>query len=251
MSGTVHKAVLLAAGRGTRLGVLTEDFPKPLLEVGGKPIIVHILDGLMAAGIDEVTIVTGHAAARLEAELGNGAGSGLKICYVRQERLEGTARALALARDHLGDEPFLFGWGDIVVRRENYRNVLRAARFADAVIAVNEVEDPFAGAAVYFDAGSGLVTRIVEKPARGTSTTRWNNAGFGVLTPAIWPAIDALEPSARGEYELPQAISALVESGSRVRAVPVEGPWFDVGTPESLEAARAEFAGRRRAETAR
>jgi len=237
------KAVLLAAGRGTRLGAITANYPKPLLDVGGQPIIARVLSGLSRAGIEEVTIVTGHFAELLEAEVGNGAGSGLAVRYVRQERLGGTARALALARDWLGEDRFFFGWGDILVQPANYRNLIRAARLADAAIAVNEVDDPWAGAAVYIDA-DGLVTRIVEKPPKGTSTTRWNNAGFGVLGAAIWPEIDRLEPSLRGEYELPRAIAALAESGVRVRAVPVEGPWFDIGTPEDLERARAAYRRR-------
>ena len=86
-----------------------------------------------------------------------------------------------------------------------------------------------------------MVQRIVEKPAKGTSTTHWNNAGLSVLGPAIWSEIDQLEASARGEYELPQAVAALVASGARVVAVPVEGEWFDVGTAEDLERARAGF----------
>ncbi len=236
----VEKAVLLAAGRGTRLGALTERLPKPLLSVGGRPIIVHILDGLFRAGIRDVTIVTGYLAEMVEAELGNGAGSGMEIRYVRQEKLEGTARALCLAREPLGDATFFVGWGDILVRPENYRAIVRASRLADAAIAVNEVGDPSLGAAVYLDEAMN-VQRIVEKPGPGTSTTRWNNAGLAVLGPNIWPFIDALEPSERGEYELPQAVAALVASGARVVAVPIQGPWFDIGTPENLEAARAAF----------
>lgn len=240
----ITKAVLLAAGRGTRLGAITAHYPKALLEVGGRPIIVRIIDGLARAGITDLAIVNGHEAALLEAEVGSGAQSGIQVSYLRQERLEGTARALALARSFAGEDSFFFGWGDILVEPGNYDRVLKAARFADAVLAVNEVDDPTAGAAVYVD-GEMRVTRIVEKPAPGTSSTRWNNAGFGVLGPAIWPEIDRLTPSARGEYELPQAIAALVDSGAAVRAVPVEGPWFDIGAPDDLAAARAAFTNTR------
>ncbi len=240
----ITKAIQLAAGRGTRLGAITAHYPKALLEVGGRPIIVRIIDGLARAGIADLAIVTGHEAALLEAEVGTGAHAGLRIVYVRQERLEGTARALALARGFAGDDHFFFGWGDILVAAPNYARVIKAARFADAVLAVNEVDDPAAGAAVYVDEEM-RITRIVEKPPPGTSATRWNNAGFGVLGPAIWPEIDRLTPSPRGEYELPQAIAALVASGAAVRAVPVGGPWFDIGAPEDLAAARAAFTNTR------
>ena len=244
MTADVSKAVLLAAGRGTRLGALTERMPKPLLSVGGRPIIARILDGLRAAGIREVLIVTGYLGEQIERELGNGAASGFSITYARQETRDGTARAAALAREFAGDERFFVGWGDILVDPANYPKLVRAARFADAAIAVNEVADPAAGAAVYVDDGM-RATRIVEKPAPGTSATPWNNAGLCVLPPAIWPFIEALEPSERGEYELPQAIAAFIEGGANVRAVPTDGPWFDIGTPENLEAARAAF-GRER-----
>lgn len=236
----ITRAVLLAAGRGTRLGAITANYPKALLEVGGRPIIVRILDGLARAGVTEVAIVSGHAANLLEAEIGTGEQSGMCIRFFRQEHPEGTARALALARDFAGEDRFFFGWGDILVEPGNYSRVIKAARFADAVIAVNEVADPCAGAAVYVD-DAFRVTRIVEKPAPGTSTTHWNNAGFGALGPAIWPEIESLAPSPRGEYELPQAIAAMVAAGAEVRAVPVVGPWFDIGTPGDLAAARAAF----------
>lgn len=243
----LRKAVILAAGRGTRLGELTAHYPKALIQVGDRPIIVHILDGLLEAGIDDVTIITGHAGRILQREIGNGGQSGIAIRYVEQTELDGTAHGIALARDHLGDAPFFFGWGDILVQPRDYRAVIRASRTADAAIAVNFVRDPFAGAAVYIDGedGRGPVTRIVEKPPKGTSTTHWNNAGFGVLTGAIWPEIDALEPSPRGEYELPQAIAALVDKGARVIASPVEGPWFDIGTPEDLQHARDAYSSAR------
>jgi dTDP-glucose pyrophosphorylase len=235
------RGVILAAGRGSRLGELTRDVPKPLLSVAGRPVIVHVLDGMLAAGIRDLAIVIGYRGDQIEEELGNGAAVGASIEYFRQEHLDGSARAVALARDFVGDAPFAFTWADILVRPENMARVVRASSLTGAAIAVNRVDDPATGAAVYVDNpdGDGYVERIVEKPAPGSSTTPWNNAGLGVLPPAIWPLIEALTPSPRGEYELPNAIAALVESGAPVRAVPIDGPWFDIGTLESLAAARA------------
>jgi dTDP-glucose pyrophosphorylase len=249
--GDVRKAVLLAAGRGTRLGSLTADRPKPLLTIGRRPLIAHILDGLLAIGIEGVIVITGYRAAMIEAELGNGAGSGISITYVHQQQLNGTARALALARDHMGEERFFFTWADILVEPRDYAAVLKGSRLADGAIAVNPVDDPAEGAAVFTDpplpwppaheSPAAYVTRIIEKPPPGSSDSHWNNAGFGVLAPAIWDAIEHLQPSPRGEYELPAAIDAIVQAGQRIRAIPVNGPWFDIGTPEALEAARAAF----------
>lgn len=236
------KAVLLAAGRGARLGALTESTPKPLLEVGGAPIIVRIINALAASGISEIAVITGHLAERLEAALGDGSDFDVTLRCIRQDDVNGTATALTLAWDWLGEGPFFAGWGDIVVDPANYGRVIEGASETCAALGLNHVEDPWAGAAVYLD-DSMRVTRLVEKPPRGTSTTNWNNAGLHVLPPAIWAHIDALQPSARGEYELPQAIAAMIAAGVPVRGVPIAGPWFDVGTPESLAAARAEFGG--------
>lgn len=237
----MKRGILMAAGRGTRLGELTAKFPKPMLEVAGAPIIGHILNGLAGQGVQEVVIITGHCADLLEQGLGHGDRFGLKLRYLRQPQPpEGTARALWLARDLLTDAPFFFGWGDILVSLENYGRILCAASGRDAVLGVNAVDDPWAGAAVTVEEGM-RVKKIVEKPPRGTSATPWNNAGLGVLGPSIWPHVEALRPSDRGEYELPQAIAALVDSGANVGAVPIEGHWFDIGTAEDLQRARREF----------
>ena len=237
----INDAVVLAAGKGSRLGPLTATTPKPLLDVAGRPTILHVLDALAGAGITRVTVVTGHLGDHLEASLRAWRSPCCSLRFVRQETLDGTARALALAEDTL-DGSFLFCWGDILVGPATYADVLAAAGSSAGVLAVNEVADPSAGAAVYVD-DTMRIQRVVEKPARGTSVTNWNNAGIGVLPPAIWAAIDALEPSERGEYELPRAIASLIERGHDFRAVPVRGQWFDIGTPETLAAAREAFAG--------
>ena len=232
--------VLLAAGRGTRLGALTGHLPKPLLEVGGKPIIGRVIEGLRDAGVTSLAVVVGYRAEQMEEALGDGSAWGVRLRCIRQGTVNGTATALQLARTFLGDAPFFVGWGDIVVDGANYRRVVSAAESSGAALAMNDVDDPWTGGAVYVDEAMRVV-RLVEKPPKGTSTTRWNNAGLFVLPPDIWPFVDNLQPSLRGEFELPQAIAAMVESGVPTVGVPIDGPWFDIGTPENLAAAREWF----------
>ena len=228
-------AVILAAGRGTRMGLLTANVPKPLLALRGRPIIDHILTGLRAAGIDEAVVVTGYLAEQIERHLGTGEALGMRLSYRRQARPEGTARALLLARDAIEEEPFLLSWGDIVVEPEQYAVLLDEHRRApcDALLSVNATDDPWQGAAVYVDE-HWRVTRLVEKPPRGSSQTPWNNAGIVVCTPLVLQYAQRLPASARGEYELPQAIAAMIADGREVRACPVRGFWSDLGRPEDL-----------------
>jgi NDP-sugar pyrophosphorylase family protein len=224
------------------MGALTAATPKPLLNVSGRPLIEHILCGFAAAGIRRAVIVTGYLGAAIEHALGTGAGLGVQLEYRRQEHADGTARALLLAQPAIGSEPCLVSWGDILVPQRFYREFIDAfARTpCDAQLAVNDVDDPWRGAAVYVD-DDWRVQRVEEKPLRGTSTTCWNNAGILLLTPLAFSYARDVAASPRGEYELPQAVAQMVADGRSVRAVPVRGPWSDVGTPEDLATANALF----------
>jgi len=242
----IRKAVLLAAGRGARLGALTTTTPKPLLDVAGRPIIEHIVGALDAAAVAEIAIVTGYLGEQIAewARSFVARNKRSRIQTVTQRELNGTAGALTAARDFVaGETAFIFGWGDILMSCENYPRFVESARASDAdlILTVNRVDDPWRGAAVYVDA-NWRVQRVMEKPPRGTSTTNWNDAGLFAATALIWKYVDALRPSARGELELPQAIAAMVEDGRDVRAVDVRGFWSDVGTPEDLQIARRNFA---------
>jgi NDP-sugar pyrophosphorylase family protein len=232
-------AIVPAAGRGTRLGSITETTPKPMLDIAGRAALLRVLDGVVAAGIPRAVVVTGHLGEVVERGMVD---APLPVDTIRQDPMDGTATAVLAARHLAGDGPFMVTWGDALSRPEAYAAVAdRWRRGADAVIAVDRVDDPAAGAAVWL-AGDRVV-EIVEKPPPGTVDTPWNNAGILVLPATAWEAIAAVGPSVRGEYELTDALVSLVSGGADVRAVRLEGPRIDIGTPERLARARRVFGG--------
>lgn len=244
----IRTAVLLAAGRGTRLGTLTTDTPKPLLEVAGVPLIEHIVGGLIDAGMRDFVIVTGYLGEKIERWSTDfaAANAGIAIRTSRQKLLNGTAGAMVAAREYVAaEEYFIFGWGDILMDRGNYPRFVEVSRRLDydLLLAVNDLDDPWRGAAVYVDSEL-RVRRLVEKPPRGTSSTRWNSAGLFATSARVFEYIERLRPSSRGELELPQAIESMLADGKQVRAVAMSGFWSDVGTPEDLAKARAQFPKR-------
>lgn len=231
----IRKAMLLAAGRGTRMGELTEELPKPMLPLHGKPMIEHIVRRLQQAGLGEILIVVGYRRELIEDHFRTGF-SGLS--FVVQEVVEGTASAVKLGRDFAGDDPFLLTFGDIICDTSNYAGIAAELErnAAAAAIGVKYADDPWQGAAVYPDAG-GMVRKMIEKPPRGTSSTHWNSAGLYAFRPEIFDEIATAPKSARGEYEITTAIEQLIEHGRPVRMFEMTGAWRDVGRPEDLAAA--------------
>ncbi len=224
--------VILAAGRGTRLSAIGVETPKPLVAVAGVPAVDRVVDGLLDADVAGIVVVTGHRADEVEAHL---AGRSAPVRCVRQLRQLGTADALMAARRSLGDSRFLVAWADVVVRPVTYRIVIDGATGVDGALAVNELADVTSGAAV--TVVDSVVSRIEEKPGHAPPVPGCNNSGIMCLEPSVWPHIEAVEASPRGEYELPDAINTWIGDGAVVRAVPVEGYWFDIGTPGTLATA--------------
>jgi UDP-N-acetylglucosamine diphosphorylase / glucose-1-phosphate thymidylyltransferase / UDP-N-acetylgalactosamine diphosphorylase / glucosamine-1-phosphate N-acetyltransferase / galactosamine-1-phosphate N-acetyltransferase len=250
VAAEITTAVLLAAGRGKRLGDLTARTPKPILDIAGSPLISHIVDALMGAGLAHFIVVTGYLSDQIEgwAKIYQHENPGIKITTVRQPELNGTGGAMLAAKAHLASQPrFVFGWGDILMDRANYPRFIHHARNDEyhLMLAVNRVKDPFRGAAVYLDTHM-RVERLDEKPAPGTAKTEWNNAGLFASSQIVFDYLARLEPSARGELELPGAIAQMIADGRVVRAIDMRGFWTDVGTPEDVEAARAWFKPKRK-----
>ena len=250
VAAKLSTAILLAAGRGTRLGDLTAKAPKPMLEIAGAPLISHIVSALARASLTRFVVVTGYLSEQIEdwAKTFADENSAIQINTVRQAKLNGTGGALLSARKPVaGEASFLIGFGDILMDRANYARFVDDARNEDCdlTLAVNRVKDPYRGAAVYVNE-SMRVERIVEKPEPGTSSTNWNNAGLFATGPIIFDYVERLTPSPRGEIELPGAIAQMINDGRVVRAIDIRGFWSDIGTPQDLEIARTRFKRKER-----
>jgi dTDP-glucose pyrophosphorylase len=232
MSAT--KAVILAAGRGTRMKGLTNDLPKPMLEVRGKPILLHILEGLKAAGVTDFCIIVGHRADVVRRFFGDGSNFGVRVCYATQVVQDGTGRVVELAKDFAGRDAFVLSYGDILVNPANYPRIVEPGD-AEAIVTVknNEGEMAKGGCVVVNDRFE--LTDLIEKPA-GPPPSPWYNAGIYTFRPVIFDFTSRLKLSPRGEYELTDAIRELARSGKLVKVVELSGSWVDVRDPDVLSA---------------
>jgi dTDP-glucose pyrophosphorylase len=229
----ISKAVLLAAGRGTRMRELTAELPKPMIKVQGKPILLHIVEGLQAAGIKNFLIIVGYHGDAVRSYFGDGTCFGLQIKYATQVVQDGTGRVVDLARDFVDQSPFVLSYGDILVDPGNYKAIVDLADEVEAIISVKQNEDVSKGGAVFVNERME-VTDIREKPAPGERASAWYNAGVYAFRPSIFNWTSKLQPSPRGEYELTDAIRDLAQSGKKVQALELRGAWADVRDPEVL-----------------
>ncbi len=238
------KAVILAAGKGTRMREITDSIPKPMVEVGGRPMLWRVLTALRGAGVGEAAVIVGYMADSIRSYFGDGETVGVRLSYFVQEVQNGTGKAAEPAREFLSDGPFFFSFGDILTDPSVYSGMSDdfASSATDLLLAVREVDDPSRFGAVATDGGH--ITSIVEKPAPGTEPSNWVNAGIFIARPSLFDYTSRLELSPRGEYEIPDALRMMIADGLTVRAYEVAADWRDVGTPEDLHAAGSEVEGK-------
>jgi dTDP-glucose pyrophosphorylase len=229
----IDKAVVLAAGRGTRMRELTVDFPKPMIDVRGKPVLQHIVDGLRDAGVRRFLIIVGYHAETVRNFFGDGRHHNVDIQYATQTVQDGTGRVVNLARNFTGGSPFILSYGDILISPVNYKHVVDLPNDLEATVTVTRGEDVSKGGAVFLNEHRELVD-LREKPKPGEPTSPWYNAGLYAFRPSIFEFIARLKPSPRGEYELTDAVRDLAHSGKKVKALELSGEWADVRDPEIL-----------------
>jgi dTDP-glucose pyrophosphorylase len=229
----IDKAVILAAGRGTRMRELTAELPKPMIKVRGKPVLQYIVEGLRNAGVANLLVVVGYRADAVRDFLGNGSRYDVPVQYATQTIQDGTGRVVDLARDFVGNRPFILAYGDILVDPANYERLVNVPDDVEAMLTVTLGEDVSKGGAVFLNEEMQLVD-LREKSKPGGPTSPWYNAGLYAFRPSIFDFTAKLKPSPRGEYELTDAIRELAQCGKKVKALELTGEWADVRDPEIL-----------------
>ena len=232
------KAVVLAAGKGTRLDSLVANVPKPMLAVGGRPIIDRNLSLLAESGVRDVFMNLHHCADALTAYCGTGERWGLTITYAFESQLLGTAGAVKNFGPHLADAPFFVGYGDNYYLDCEVSALWKFHEAHDAIatIALFEKDDVTGSGVVQVDA-DGRVVRFVEKPHTPEGLGRLVNGGLYVLSPAILPLIPDTVPCDFGYDVFP----ALLAGDHPVFGMVMKGAVWAIDTPELYAGLRARM----------
>ena len=231
------KAIILSAGKGTRLGEICEHTPKPLVELGGEPVLVHNLRWLADCGITDITINLHHLGEQIESLVGDGSKFGVSVRYSKEAELLGTAGAVAALSDWFEDGPFLVVYGDnrydfdlgkLIADHETNIGVATLALFS----LESHRNTGVAGGKVEMDR-TGRILRFIEgRPEPGLDLV---NAGCFVLDPVVLSSIPAVWPADFGRDVFP----VLLRGHKILCGHLMGGQCLGIDTPEALAAARA------------
>ncbi len=229
------KGLILSGGKGTRLRPITHTSAKQLVPVANRPVLFYGIQAMADAGIQEVGIIIApETGDEIRAAAGDGQQFGVRLTYIVQPEPAGLAHAVLTAEPFLGDSPFVMYLGDNLLQG-GIEDLVRAFsdHEPDALILLTPVDDPeHYGVAELRD---GQVVALVEKPPQ--PQTNLALVGVYMFTAAVHTAARAIEPSARGELEITDAIQRLVHEGRRVEPHIVKGWWKDTGRLEDMLAA--------------
>lgn len=229
------KGVVLAAGEGRRLDPLTLTRPKQILPVAGHPLLEVILNGLKQAGIREVLLIVSHFKEKIIDLFGEGDALGLELEYAVQPRSLGTANAIGLAKEFVGQENFIATNGDVLTNSRNYSKLIEYhnKRKCKATIGLAEVSDTSMYSVVKRDTKE-RITDITEKPRPDEVTGNLANSGIMVLSPDIFDVIEKTPRSRRNEYEITDSIQIMINENDVVYGYVLSDYWIDIGCPWDL-----------------
>ena len=225
------KAIILCAGKGTRLRPLTFSNAKHLIPVANKPVLIYGIEAIVEAGVREIGIIVGESREAIREAVGDGSTWGARVTYIEQRDPRGLAHAVWVARDFLGDEPFIMYLGDNLLKEglREFAETFRRNR-PHALILLYKVPNPEQfGIAVLHD---GKIARVVEKPR--PAPTNLAIVGAYIFDRNVFDSIARIRPSRRNELEITDAIQDLIERGLTVEPHIVRGWWKDTGKPEDI-----------------
>lgn len=226
------KALVLAGGTGSRLRPITYTCSKQLVPLANKPVLFYGLEAIAQAGITEVGIIVGDTGPDIRESIGDGSKLGINPTFIEQDQPRGLAHTVLIAREFLGDEPFVMYLGDNVVLGgiTGFVDEFKSQN-PNTMVLLNRVEDPrqFGVAEL---ASDGSLTRLVEKPKDPPSDLAL--VGVYLFDPSIHDAVRAIKPSPRGELEITDAIQWLIDNNKIVRQHTIDTPWIDTGKLQDL-----------------
>lgn len=225
------KALVLCAGKGTRLQPITYSLPKHVIPLANQPIVFHIIKKLVNLGITEIGLIVGYKQEIIREVVGNGVKLGAKVEYIVQDEPKGLAHAVKIGQSFVGSEPFMVFLGDNIFE-DDLSNLVKRYKIEkpDSIIILKEVDEPqrFGIAIMEED----RLVKVVEKPKEPPSN--WAIAGVYIFDERVFSAIDNLKPSWRGEYEITDAIQELIDQNLVVKGEILKGKWLDTGKPEDI-----------------
>ena len=224
----IKSAVLLAAGRGTRLRPHTDDMPKPMLPVNGRPTLDFVLCAVARAGVERVCIVTNHLEEKIITFVGDGSRWNLQATFAHQNELRGNGDALmSVPRAWIRDEPIMAVATDYILEENALLELAHAYDQYDAEIIMSLKECPrdemLLRSTVQVDS-HWRVTRMIEKPKAQEILGPYAASILFILPPAIWEYLPKVQPSPRGEIEMQSAINQMIQDGLRAYGVHQPAP---------------------------
>ncbi|MCC6616674.1 MAG: glucose-1-phosphate thymidylyltransferase [Anaerolineae bacterium] len=233
------KGLILSGGKGKRLYPLTYTRAKQLIPVANKPVLVHAIESIRNAGVEEIGIVIGQTGPEIREAIGDGARLGVRVTYIEQPSPDGLAHAVKISQEFLGDDSFVMFLGDNVIEGGISKLIGDFTHSGwNSQIVLKEVKNPssFGVAKLRPD---GSIEQLIEKPKDPPSNLAL--VGIYMFDASVFKAVNAIQPSARNELEITDAIQWLIDHGYSVMPHVHEGWWIDTGKATDMLEANANL----------
>ncbi len=227
------KAVILVAGKGTRLWPLTDNTPKPMLNVAGRPLLEWMIMRVKEAGVNDILLVTNYLEERFKEYFGDGSKHGVKISYKTQKETLGTANAFYQAKEFVGEDRFMALYGDHFIAPGVLKKIKDNHKEGEVAVGSLLVDDPSQYGA--FELDGEYIKKVVEKPPKGKEPSKYANVGIYIFPHGVFKYIEETPKSTRGEYEITDTMQLMINDNILLKKHDLGiQDWLDIGLPWNL-----------------